>query len=169
MNRKNKHKHIEQLVTINSRKFDGEIHRSWKAKLISKKNSLLTFVGEFEKQIQHQHLGVIRRKTISYEFYWLDRCYNIFRFHEPNGDLRNFYCNINLPPKFENGVLDYTDLDIDLLVWKDFSYQILDLDEFKNNAERFSYSEELQKKVHMNLKELISLVENKSFPFNEKS
>jgi len=169
MNRKNKHKHIEQLVTINSRKFDGEIHRSWKAKLISKKNYLLTFVGEFEKQIQHPHLGIIRRKTISYEYYWLDRCYNIFRFHEPNGDLRNFYCNINLPPKFENRVLDYTDLDIDLLVRKDFSYQILDLDEFENNAKRFSYSEELQKKVHMNLKELISLVENKSFPFNEKS
>jgi protein associated with RNAse G/E len=113
-------------------------------------------------------LGVIRRGTISYEFYWLERCYSIFRFHEPEGGLRNFYCNINLPPKFENNVLDYTDLDIDLIVWADFSYQILDLDEFHDNAERFSYSDELRAKVQNNLNELITLVENKSFPFNVK-
>ncbi len=129
------------IVTINSRKFDGKIHRSWKAKLIEQKNSLLTFIGVFEKEIIHAHLGIIGRGTVSYEFYWLNRCYNVFRFHEPDGRFRNFYCNINLPPKFENNVLDYIDLDLDLLVWQDFSYQILDSEEFEENVIKFSCSE----------------------------
>ena len=111
---------IIQKAVINSRKFNGKIHRSWKADLIKKQDSLLIFVGEFEKEVKHSELGVIGRGTISYEYYWLDRWYNIFKFFEPNGNLRNFYCNLNMPPEFKEGVLDYIDLDIDVLVSKNF-------------------------------------------------
>ncbi len=156
----------KQIVTINSRKFDGQIHRSWHAELIEKKDSLLMFVGKFEKEIKHSHLGVIRRGTVSYEFYWLKRCYNVFRFHEPNGKLRNFYCNINLPPTFENNILDYIDLDLDVLVWQDFNFQILDLDEFEQNARKFSYPDSIRRKAKKNLAELVYLIENRKFPFD---
>ena len=156
-----------KIVTVNSRKFDGKIHRSWKAEFIGRKDSLLTFVGEFESEVKHSHLGVIRRGTMSYEFYWLERWYNIFRFHEPNGDLRNFYCNINMPPTFEKGILDYVDLDIDVLVWKDYSFEILDLDEFEENSIKFKYSLEIHDKVQKALEELKRMIEKKSFPFGE--
>lgn len=153
-------------IIINSRKFDGKIHRSWKAELIEKTDSLLIFVGEFEKEVKHSNLGVIRRGTVSYEYYWLDRWYNIFRFHEPGGALRNFYCNVNMPPKFENGVLDYVDLDMDILVWKDFKYEILDAEEFEENAGKYKYSENLKQTVDLNVKEIINLIENRKYPFN---
>ncbi len=169
MNLNNKTFDDESLVTINSRKFDGQIHRSWKVKVIKIKTPLLVFIGVFEEEVKHPHLGVIGRGTISREFYWLNCWYNIFQFYEPDGGLRNFYCNINLPPKFENNVLDYTDLDIDLLVWNDFSYRVLDLDEFEENAARFSYSNELRHKALSSLEHLIFLVKNKSFPFNENN
>ena len=160
---------INKAITINSRKYDGSIHRSWQATLIEQSTSLLKFVGEFDQVIKHQHIGVIRRGTISYEYYWLDRWYNVFRFHEPNGEFRNFYCNINLPPIFDNDVLDYIDLDIDVLIWKDFSYSILDLDEFEENAVIFKYPKELITKIKMNLKELIHQIEHRKFPFDFSS
>ncbi len=153
-------------IIINSRKLDGKIHRSWKAKLVERNDSLFVFVGEFEKEVKHPNLGVIRRGTVSYEYYWLNRWYNIFRFHEPGGALRNFYCNINMPPKFENGVLDYIDLDIDILVWQDFKYEILDAGEFEENAEKYKYSENLKQTVDLNVKEIINLIENRKYPFN---
>jgi protein associated with RNAse G/E len=156
----------KKLVTINSRKFDNKIHRSWKAELIEQTDSLLIFVGEFEKEVTHSNLGVIRRGTVSYEFYWLERWYNIFRFHEPDGALRNFYCNINMPPRFAGDVLDYVDLDIDILVWKDFSFEILDADEFAENSEKYNYSQNLKQTVDSNVKELIKLIENRQYPFN---
>jgi len=163
-------KQSSKIVTINSRKYDDKIYRTWKVQFSGKKaDSLLSFVGEFEKEIYHPILGVIRRGTISYEFYWLDCWYNVFRFHEPNGEFRNFYCNVNMPPVFENGFLDYTDLDIDILVGKDFSYQILDLEEFEENARIFSYPNDLREKAMASLSELIFLIENRIFPFNYKS
>lgn len=160
----NNHKSIP--VTINSRKFDGEIARSWQADLIARNGSLLIFCGVFEREIRHDHLGVIRRGTVSYEFYWLDRYYNIFRFHEPDGSFRNFYCNINLPPVFNDRVLDYIDLDIDLLVFKDLSYKVLDEDDFKAHSEIFSYPQDLITKVRQSLEALLNLLENRSFPFD---
>lgn len=156
----------KRIVKINSRKFDGKIHRSWNAEFLQQTASLLTFVGEFENEVKHPHLGVIRRGTVSHEFYWLNRGYNVFRFHEPEGGLRNFYCNINLPPKFENDVLDYVDLDIDVLVWKDFSFEILDSDEFEENAVAFDYPKTLRDDVDGNLQEILSLIKQKSFPFD---
>ena len=116
--------------------------------------------------MSHSDLGFIRRGTVSYEYYWLDRWYNVFRFHEPEGDLRNYYCNINMPPVFENGVLDYVDLDLDVLVQPDFSYKILDREDFERNAERFGYTDEIRGKVDAAMDEVIRLIENREFPFS---
>ena len=151
---------------INSRKFNGEIHRSWKADFIEKCDSLLIFVGQFEKEIRHPKLGVIRRGTVSYEYYWLNRWYNIFKFHEPEGELRNFYCNVNMPPRFENNVLDYVDLEIDVLVSNDFSIEILDREEFEENSQLFGYSDSLITKTFQTLDELLKMIEIRTFPFS---
>jgi uncharacterized protein len=152
-------------VIINSRKFNGDIHRSWKADFIEKRDSLLIFVGEFEEEVRHSKLGVIRRGTISYEYYWLDRWFNIFKFHDPEGELRNFYCNLNMPPVFEHDVLDYIDLEIDVLVSKNFDIEILDLDEFEENSKLFEYPADLIAKTFITLDELLKIIEIRAFPF----
>ena len=153
-------------VTINSRKFDNKIHRSWNANVVEQDSTRIIFCGEFDKEISHSHVGVIRRKTVSYEYYWFDRWYSIFRFHEPDGKFRNFYCNINQPPVFENNVLDYVDLDIDVIVWDDSRTEILDMDEFEANAVKYCYPETLIKKTLQSLDELLELIDKRQFPFN---
>ena len=159
---------LEPTATINSRKYDGKIHRSWKANLIETQGSLLTFVGEFEEEVSHEHLGVIRRGTVSYEFYWLDQGYNVFRFHEPEGNLRNYYCNLNLPPEFQNNILDYVDLDIDILVWADFTHEILDMEEFRENAVSYNYPQSVIHDAERNLSKLLEIINARTFPFDFK-
>lgn len=157
---------IKKDVVINSRKFDKSIQRSWKADLIEQQNSLLVFVGVFNETVTHPFLGVIRRGTVSFEYYWLDEWFNVFRFHEPEGELRNFYCNLNMPPVFQNGVLDYVDLDIDIIVWKDFSYEIHDLDDFEKNSKKYNYPDALKNTVEIKLKNLLEKIQNGNFPFD---
>ena len=153
-------------VTINSRKYDRTICRTWRAELIERVRSLLVFAGEFDLDVDHADLGFIPRGTVSYEYYWLDRWYNVFRFLLPDGGLRNYYCNVNMPPTFENGVLDYVDLDIDVLVWPDGSHQVLDMDEFEENAVLFGYSNDVRTNAIDSLSKLISLKECGKFPFD---
>ena len=155
-----------KIVTVNSRKFDYQIYRTWQCELLEESSAHLVLLGEFEKEVVHPSLGVIGRGTMSYEYFWFGKYFNVFMFHEPDGEFRNFYCNINLPPKFENNNLDYVDLDIDILVWRDFSYEILDVEDFEKNSKKFSYSTELRQKVKETLSELIAKIENRIFPFD---
>ncbi|HEY0048697.1 MAG TPA: DUF402 domain-containing protein [Pyrinomonadaceae bacterium] len=156
------------LITINSRKFDDRIHRSWQARLLEETEEFYLLVGEFDSEVKHSKLGVIGRGTVSYEYYWKNEWYNVFRFHEPNGELRNFYCNINRPPQLADNVLDYIDLEIDILVWRDFSLEILDLDEYEESSQKFDFSDDVKYKVEESLNKLLEMIKEKAFPFDYK-
>lgn len=155
-----------EAITVRTYKYDGTEHRRWRAQLIRQENSLLILNAKFKEEIQHPLLGIIARGTLSIEFYWLDRWYNIFRFHQPSGELRNFYCNINVPPVFHRNMLSYIDLDMDILVAPDLSYSVLDEDEFTANVARFKYPLEVQHKSRQALRQLVTLIESRQFPFN---
>jgi len=128
---------------------------------------LLVLDAVFEEEIEHDLLGTIALGTVSTEYYWLDRWYNVFRFSDKSGTLKNFYCNVNQPPSFDGRVLSYIDLDIDVLVAPDLTYKILDLEDFEENARRYSYPEDVQANAHRAVKELTELIESRAFPFNE--
>jgi protein associated with RNAse G/E len=84
----------------------------------------------------------------------------VFHFFEPTGEFRNLYCNINVPPTLSDGVLDYVDLDIDVLVWPDARVLVLDEDDFEKNAEKFQYTAEIRKMAFETLAEVRSMIIN---------
>lgn len=155
-----------EQVTVNARKYDGSLHRSWTCKLVERRGQLIELVGRFDCDVEHEALGLIRKGTISHEYFWLDRWYSVFRFHEPDGAFRNYYCNINMPPTFSNGVLEYVDLDIDIVVWPDFRYDVLDRDDFERNTLKFGYSDDMLFRVEESRVQLIQLIEKRDFPFD---
>jgi hypothetical protein len=71
-----------------------------------------------------------------------------------------------MPPTFADGVLDYVDLDIDILIWPGKEPIILDEEEFIENANRFSYSRDLIKNAESALEELKNIIRNREFPFS---
>ncbi len=129
---------------------------------------MLVLEGKFDADIEHDLLGTIVSGTRSLEYYWLDRWYNVFRFSRPNGELRNYYCNVNVPPSFNGGILSYVDLDLDILVAPDFSFQILDAKDFERNAEVYGYDDEIRANAQRALEELVAMIERRSFPFNDE-
>jgi len=149
------------------RKYDGSEHRRWPARIAKHEGSLLILDAVFEDGLEHDLLGTIVAGTVSAEYYWLDRWYNVFRFSDSSGKLKSFYCNINQPPSFDGHVLSYIDLDIDVLVAPDLTYKILDLDDFEANAAQYAYPEDVQANAHRALKELTKLIDARVFPFDE--
>jgi uncharacterized protein len=144
-------------IVVRVLKYDGHERRRWAAQVVKQVGPLIVLDAVFDEEINHDLLGKIALGTVSKEYYWLDRWYNVFRFND------RFYCNVTKPPAFDGLILTYVDLDIDLLVESDFSYKILDLEDF----ESYSYPTDLKQKAQQALRELIVLVETRSFPFNE--
>jgi len=126
---------------------------------------LVVLDATFPDEVIHDLLGTIAGGTRSLEYYWLDRWYNVFRFAQPDGGLRNYYCNVNVPPTLTGDVLSYVDLDLDILVDPDLSYRILDVEDFERNIEVYGYPAEVQANARNALRELVQLIETRSFPF----
>jgi protein associated with RNAse G/E len=157
----------ESSLIVRSLKYDGRVHREWRARLVERAGALVVVEGVFESEVRHPLLGTVAVGTLSTEYYWADRWYSVFRFREPGGELRNYYCNVNCPAEFDGQLLTFVDLDIDVLVAPDFSYSVLDEDEFEAHAARYAYPPEVREQVPRALAELIGMIEGRRFPFGE--
>lgn len=71
-----------------------------------------------------------------------------------------------MPPRVDGTILTYVDLDIDVLVEPDFSYRVLDLEDFEDNARHYNYPPAIQTEARRALDELIRSIETKAYPFN---
>ena len=145
--------------------YDRSPRKTWTAELVRFESPLIELAGVFDHDVSHPVLGQIVNGTLTKEYFWLDRWYNVFRFDEQLGELKYFYCNIAKPPRFANDKLEYVDLDIDLVVRPDWNYEILDEDDFEASAKEHRYPEELIKQVKKALEELLGLLARRDFPF----
>jgi uncharacterized protein len=156
-------------ITVQVFKHDGSKHRCWNARLKQREGKLIVLDAEFDVDVSHELMGDIPRGTKTIEYYWLNRWYSVFQFLHRDGSTRLFYCNVNTPPKFDGATLSYIDLDIDVLVDTDLSYQVLDLNEFEANTQTYGYSAEEIQRAHDATGELITLIDERQFPFLVKS
>ena len=153
-------------ITVRVLKYDGSEYRRWEATLARREESLIVLDAKFADEVQHHLLGNISRGTRTIEYYWLDRWYSIFRFLKSDGTTKLYYCNVNMRPEFSRGILSYIDLDLDILVQPDFSYQVLNLEEFEANTARYGYPEAVKRQANQAVDELVSMIETRQFPFS---
>jgi protein associated with RNAse G/E len=155
-----------QPIIVSALKYDGAEHKQWPGLLVVNEPPLLIVDALFVEDVHHDLLGTINKGTVSTEFYWLDRWYNIFRFGDRNQSTATFYCNVTIPPQLDKATLSYVDLDIDVLVQPDFTYEVLDLGDFETNSLRYSYPEKIAQAAHTAVDELKSLIQSRAFPFD---
>lgn len=107
------------------------------------------------------HGVTLRRDDRSIECFYNDRWYNIFEIHDRDDDrLKAWYCNIAAPAEFTPGKVAYVDLALDVLVFPDGDYLVLDENEFVDLA----LDDEQRIQAQAALNELIELVQSGKLP-----
>jgi protein associated with RNAse G/E len=109
--------------------YDGSKSYRWVGREIFRDHHHLFFTAVFERD--DRDLGYVRfeKGDVFYEYYYFDRWYNVFQVYSENGDLKGWYCNITAPARVDDGQLTFVDLALDLWVWPDSRYLVLDEDE----------------------------------------
>ena len=65
------------------------------------------------------------------ERYYTDRWYNLFEVHEGLSDqVKCWYINLSHPAQFGSDIITWQDLALDLVVYPDGEYRLLDIEEF---------------------------------------
>lgn len=148
---------MSRIYTVNSRKFDGSLRRSWKCEFVSRDDTKIDLVGKFATRVNHPDLGVIEAGTISHERFYFNRWHNYFVFEYPAGTFRNAYFNICMTPKVGEDVIDYVDLELDVVIWPDGRQVSLDLEEFSVSCRVFEYPEHVKDRALEELKTVQTL------------
>lgn len=80
-----------------------------------------------------------------------------------------YYCNIASPPYISGNTLTYIDYDLDVIVQRDGSRQIVDQDEYERHQAIYHYSATVKEKVARGLSGLLDRVENRKPPFDDRA
>ena len=80
-----------------------------------------------------------------------------------------YYCNIASPFIIEENTIKYIDYDLDLRVFPDGSFKVLDRGEYNYHKKIMNYSDDIDKILKQELTILINKVREKEYPFNKET
>jgi len=137
----------------------GEVTYEYEGVLLNQDAHSLKLEALFDRA-DMQFMDVVFKKGDRFvEYYYTDRWYNIFEIHDrDNEEIKGWYCNIGMPPVFDDGVVSYVDLALDLWVSVNGKQTVLDEDEF----------EELQLDDEIRIDAIRGLAELKKLFLSEK-
>jgi protein associated with RNAse G/E len=76
-----------------------------------------------------------------------------------------YYCNISSPFILEEGALKYIDYDLDIKVFPDMTYTILDEDEYEEHRKKMNYPLVIDRILKYNLENLQNWIRQRKGPF----
>ncbi len=130
--------------------------------VLSETTSSLTLQAFFDRDDLLFEGLLLRRGDRFIETFFSDRWYNTFEIYDvEDKQLKGWYCNVCRPARIENGHIYAEDLALDLIVYPDGSWRILDEDEF----EEIEISAKDRKHAKGALDQLIDLARHRKKPF----
>lgn len=155
---------IGKRYQIHGYKHDSKIHRSWdEAVLLEIHDDYLIFGNNRTKVIESDGRSW-RTKEPAVMYFYKNKWFNIIGQYKPEGIY--YYCNIASPFIIEEGTIKYIDYDLDLRVFPDGSFKVLDRGEYKYHKKLMNYSDDLDKVLKSELTTLIEMARNKEVPFS---
>ena len=155
---------IGDKVFIQSYKHNGSIHRTWsKALLIDENDDFYVAVTDHSWVVEFDN-----RKWMTKEpaicFYYKKRWFNVISMIRKTGIY--YYCNIATPSIYDGEAIKNVDYDLDVKVFPDDTYMILDENEYAYHANKMHYPQEIKDKCEAEMKSLIKMIEYSQNPFN---
>ena len=154
---------IGDKFVIHCYKHDGNIHRTWdEAVLLEIHDDYLIFGNNRTKVIEADG-RTWRTKEPAVMYFFKKQWFNIIGQYKDTGIY--YYCNIASPYIIEEKTIKYIDYDLDLRVFPDGSFKVLDRGEYRYHKNLMHYSEELDRILKSELTDLIELARRKGGPF----
>jgi len=121
-----------RILTVFKQNHFGKPVFSWESELLAESPTFRQVRAGFSGADAVPVDKVIFRKgDLFLESYYTDRWYNIFEVHEGLSDqVKCWYINLSYPAQFSTDGIIWQDLALDLLVYPDGEYRLLDEDEF---------------------------------------
>ena len=152
-------------VYIQSYKHDGSLHRTW--------------CRGFVLEADEDHIVAVTnrawvieadgRKWLTREpavcFFYTKKWYNVISMIRHSGIY--YYCNLASPSVYDGEAIKNIDYDLDVKLYPDGGYQVLDENEYAEHAKTMQYPQEVKQIVEKQLELLIEDMNKGTDPFSQ--
>ena len=153
-------------VYIQSYKHNGSLHRTWcKGFVLESDEDRYVAVTNKAWVIEGDGRKWLTREPAVY-FFWTHRWYNVIAMLRKNGIY--YYCNLASPSLYDGEAIKNIDYDLDIKLYPDLSYQILDENEYNLHAREMCYPQKVKKIVERSVSLLIDEMDKGADPFNQE-
>ncbi len=150
-------------IRIQCYKHNGEIHRDWdKSEVLEETDNYIICYNDRVK-VTESDGRKWNTKEPALLFFYKNNWFNIIAQFKNNGIY--YYCNIATPYIIEENTIKYIDYDLDLRVFPDDKYKILDEVEYEYHKGLMNYPEDLERVINYELNNLINMYKSKEGPF----
>ena len=158
---------IGKRYNIHSYKHNGKIHRAWdEAVLLEIHDDYLIF-GNDRTKVTESDGRTWHTKEPAVLYFFNSKWYNIIGQYKKDGIY--YYCNIASPYIIEDNTIKYIDYDLDLRVFPDGSFKVLDYGEYRYHRDLMGYSKKIDTILKTELSELISHARKKDSAFTRRT
>lgn len=151
-------------IKIYSYKHNGQLHRTWQETIILKATSTRVIGANDRTQVMESdgRDWITREPSICffYSKYW----FNVISMLREDGI--HYYCNISSPFVYESGAVKYIDYDLDIKVFPDMTYTLLDEDEYALHRQQMNYPQVLDRILWNNVDHLTQMIHQRKGPFS---
>lgn len=150
---------------IHGYKHNGELYKVWDETIFLEQTDEYYVFANNKIKVTEKDGRSWKTKEPAITFYFKKRWFNIIAQLKKNGIY--YYCNISSPVIIENNTIKYIDYDLDLRIFPDGIYKILDESEYEYHKRKMEYPDELDKVIRYELDNLIQKYKNRELPFND--
>ena len=157
---------IGDKLQIQCYKHNKEVHRAWdEAVLLKEEKDYMVFGNDKTTVIEADGCSW-KTKEPAILFFYKDSWFNVIGQCKKDGIY--YYCNIASPFVIEGLTIKYIDYDLDLRVFPDGSFKILDRGEYNYHKNKMKYSDDIDYVLKKELSRLIDMAREKTGPFQKE-
>ena len=157
---------VGDVLTIHCYKHDGKLHRKWDEATIIDINDDVLICGNNKTNVTESDGRVHSTNEGAILFFYKKKWFNVIGQYKNQGLF--YYCNIATPYLIDNGIIKYIDYDLDLRVFPDGGFRVLDKNEYNYHKKIMHYPNELDLILKRELSELIEMKKQHIGPFDRE-
>ena len=153
-------------LVIHCYKHNGVIYESSRVAYVVEINDDFIVLGDENVLITKDDGRAWHTKGSAIMFFYKKRWFNIIAQLKDDGIF--YYCNIASPFVIDARALKYIDYDLDLRVFNDGAFKILDRNEYNYHKKLMNYPDEINYIIKEELSSLIEMKKKGEFPFKRE-
>jgi len=152
-----------EILQIHSYKHNGLIHRVWEDTTVLKATRNMIILANDRVRVTESdgRSWVTREPAICY--FDSQTWFNVIGMLREDGVY--YYCNLSSPFVCDNEALKYIDYDLDIKVFPDMTFELLDEDEYEKHRVEMNYPEAIDRILKKNVNQLIFMIRQQKGPF----